>query len=1094
MLLSDNAALDEAKILHPGKSGYFVICAKDPSAPRGWRQKPLPMRDLENAVSAVKLAPHDRYISQSSYITPSRKAINFQSIRAAYVDLDSMELLGVKPDAYFVEQVLEATHEMGIPAPSVVICSGRGLYCKWYFTHSVTADEMVRWKTLNVALLKMFKSLGADPKIRDLARVLRVIGSINTKVQSDHSDVVRVVHDTGELHDFGSLCRSVSSALVRFHQNVDPSSRLTGFLDGDLQAKLNPASRRVLKDVELLQEHESTNLVGLQNYADIRRPIMITDTARGAASSRYERDVGLNWRRFIDLRNLIVMRGGAPQGTRDQFVFWMLNHLALSGVVTAENFDEEARDLIHLFPQHDGFNPLSEGHLNTLAQKVKLAAAGSTVEIGNRALSHLYTPKTTELVTAFEITGEEQKHMSTLFLPEEKRRRQDEKSPGRAERRESRSERIEVICSLPNTAVAAEVIPVSERQIRRVKERLKNAEKVRLLHDQGMKWAEIARQMSLTERQVKGLLKLATESISKAAVNRVLSPKDKRSQYALQLRAQGLKTADIAAQMGLSERQVRRLFSAAKEAGEMNIDPVGINPEEPPSPPPLPTQFSPEIDTSTTPQISPAEHLLDPLSFFSGLEPVPEDDQDDFDAPGAQGVVGGSSGGRPIQTIDAGGSLKDGDVSEYLQKFSRISAENIHEGALAGPQRNMRPDFSTNKTSPASPGALPSFAQRHARLLQKAEDAKKRIAQAKLQGEASSALADVAPQYSEPTQPAPSKTQAVSEENAQGDPFGDSLYEGYPEDGLLTSASPPPPLPLEPEIGSATKETPLGSHPAGLSLSQGSTRPSFQPALSTDKRSGSLSRRLAEFQRPVAASDSDNEDPPFFDEGESGAAESRAPSARPSFSSPPLPASRPSKRQDKSLDPPWEDDFLPAGSAYTAAEWSQARGVDNEFSVVEFVAGKERALIRFPTAPKPVLKAVGMTKADAARGQYTRVFESPSMPKTLVFSAVVGECFDGCIILGPRGHTDFPNHVRHGAVVVKDPMRESNQKIRDGKDFVYGVIEPRVMRNEHGRGAVLNIETGSFFPDSQCHESEDDAPIGQDAGESASPRERSRGG
>lgn len=688
MLLSEDAALSEAKILHPGSSGYFVICAKDPHSAKGWRQSALPMRDLDSAIAAVKQTPHDRYISQSSFIVPNRQAINFQSIRAAYVDLDCEQNLGVVPDSYFVERVLATTLEMGIPTPSVVICSGRGLYCKWYFKHEVTADDMIRWKTLNLALLKMFSSLGADPKVRDLARVLRVIGSINTKVKSNLSDVVRVEHDSGELHDFSQLCKSVSIALVKHHQAHNPSSRLMGLLDGDLCAKLNPASRKVLQAVDLLQDQGSTNIAGLQNYTDLRRPIMICDKATGAPTSRYERDVGLNWRRFIDLRNLIVMRGGAPKGTRDQFVFWMLNHLAMSGVVTAENFEDEARELIHLFPQHDGFDPLTEGHLNTLAKKVKLAAAGSTVEFGGRTLSHLYTPKTSELVDAFEITEEEQKSMSTLFLHKEKLRRQDEKAPGRSERRKSRNERVEVIAALPSVAVAVEALPLSERQIRRVRERLKKAEKAASLYSDGLKWADIAQRMGLTERQVKGLIKLAKERSAQSPVARPASAKNIKAEHAVRLRDCGLKTADIAAQMGLSERQVRRLFSVAstscagddvppkfseesglQKAVGSKCEPVGQDgleqKIEAPSLDQIPDAYCAD-QGFTAPEDDSETPYLNPMDFFMGLESADaerEMEQEQSDS--------GNLESCSIKTMNQHGRMEEQSVAEYLKQISK---------------------------------------------------------------------------------------------------------------------------------------------------------------------------------------------------------------------------------------------------------------------------------------------------------------------------------------------------------------------------------------------------------------------------------------
>ena len=584
MLLSGDApALAEAKILHPGQSGYFVLCARTSATKTGWRQTPMPMHSLESAIGAISQSPCDRYITQASYIAPSRKAINFQSIRTAFIDIDCLQKLGIQPDNQFVQRVLETTEMLGVPAPSAVIFSGRGLYCKWYFNNAVNAADMVRWKTLNSALLKMFVSLGADSKVRDLARVLRLIGSTNSKVTDGHDDVVRVAHDSGKLHDFDGLCASVATALANFHKLTNPRSNIHELIQGDVETKTNASTRAVLANMAVLTS-DQTNLVGLESYADLRRPILLSDSVGaplalakdGGGTSAYERDVGLNWRRFIDLRNLIKLRGGAPQGTRDQFVFWMLNHLALAGVVKRENFASEARELIQLFPQHDGFDPLNEGHLNTLEQRVKLAASGSTVEFNGRILGQVYTPKTSELVDCFEITEEEQKQMCTLFLAPEKQRRRDEKNPGRADRRVAHKERVEVVRSLPDvaSAIVSDVVPLSDRQIRRLRQRAATAALAHEYRITGLGISGIAEKLGLTARQVKSLLSIPVTSVAgckKPGARR----KNTKAEFAQQMRSRGIATGDIANEMGISERQVRRLLACPLPPSEL--------PEVPPS-------------------------------------------------------------------------------------------------------------------------------------------------------------------------------------------------------------------------------------------------------------------------------------------------------------------------------------------------------------------------------------------------------------------------------------------------------------------------------------------------------------------------------
>lgn len=690
MLLSGNPSLAEARILHPGNAGYIFVCAKDATCARGWRQRSVPMHALEEAVHAVSLAPNDRYLSQASFIARSRYSINVQSIRAAFVDLDCLQKYGLQPDASFVERVLALAEEMGVPTPSVVICSGRGLYCKWYFKDEVSAGELVRWKGLNQALLTIFASLGVDSNVRDVSRVLRVIGSTNTRVADGHDSSVRVVEDSGELHDFDTLCTAVAAALERYQLSAERDTALSGFLAGDASARISRASRRVLKNLSDLAGSAETNLGGLIAFGEARKPIMVADGVgaklAGSKNSRglshYELQVGLNWRRFIDMRNLIMMRGGAPEGTRDVFIFWMLNHLALSGVVTPQNFNEEAKGLIRLFPRHDGFDPLGEGHLDTLINRVKAASEGATVEFAGRRHSALYTPRTAELVEILQVSEEEQMQMSTLFLAPEKRRRQDVKNPARADNRVKRRQTVQVIRALPSesAAVAAEQVELSERQVRRIRARYSLAQEITGLRRQGASIDEVATQLAITQRQVKSLLKL---SASEAKQGNTPLGKRQNSNVirAAELRAAGHKMEAIADAMGTSKRQVRRWLqiheqdspkgSPLREAqgsvdgtvsGSGGASPAACiatvrgSPEVSAFGGAASARFGPTACLKAPGPSSPPEPLepaANPIEFFLGLEFVEEEQWEEVPADGVPTPVALQLAGtsRPMKSV-----------------------------------------------------------------------------------------------------------------------------------------------------------------------------------------------------------------------------------------------------------------------------------------------------------------------------------------------------------------------------------------------------------------------------------------------------------
>jgi len=115
-------------------------------------------------------------------------------------------LAGRAPEGV-LELALELLRSAGIPEPSLVICSGRGLYLVWL--HSpVGWEELVRWQDCQYRIWRVLKPLGADPKARDAARVLRVTGTTNSK----NGALVYALRGVGPRRDFEELAASILTA------------------------------------------------------------------------------------------------------------------------------------------------------------------------------------------------------------------------------------------------------------------------------------------------------------------------------------------------------------------------------------------------------------------------------------------------------------------------------------------------------------------------------------------------------------------------------------------------------------------------------------------------------------------------------------------------------------------------------------------------------------------------------------------------------------------------------------------------------------------------------------------------------------------
>lgn len=467
---------------------------------------------LEQVLAAVRHAP-DTYLSQASFVTARRRVANLSQIRAAWVDLDCYNV-GATPSDSYVSEVLAVAREMGLPQPSYVVRSGRGLYAKWIFDTAVGAANLAQWSELQRTLVAIYRAIGADAKSRDAARVLRALGTINSKADtsaSAGSGIGREVHccwSSNETIDFMELCAHAAAA--RFvgrlagTDTADDRSAADdiedvedpGVLVGEpgavgedhsedhsfeipaaaaLIAPVTPVNRvRAMRRAQHRLAHvmatgqACTDIEGLRRYSQEREPIMLQQ--RGSAS--------LNWRRFVDLRDLAIARGGVAKGWRDEYLFWMANSLAHAQVLTPRNFWTEIEQLGTLIePDRKSFDPTRDGSMGTLFRRLCVQAHTAPDKRGsgsNIAKTGLYRPTNRHLIELFEISEQEQRNLSTLVDAAERARRREAEHPERCERRQQRQQRDALIVQqlqqgTPAAQIAQE-LGVSRQAVYRVKD------------------------------------------------------------------------------------------------------------------------------------------------------------------------------------------------------------------------------------------------------------------------------------------------------------------------------------------------------------------------------------------------------------------------------------------------------------------------------------------------------------------------------------------------------------------------------------------------------------------------------------------------
>lgn len=410
--------VDEPYLYHnPNLPGFTAIRTGGASA----RQTPVKLSHLGSRLATVRSLGSDAYIAQNHFFKPDRKVIHCWRLTSMYVDLDTYKLANLyeQPAEALVDRLLLTCDDEGIPPPSAVVFSGRGLQAKWVLEEPLPQSALPRWQALQNELANRLLAMGADVKALDAARVLRLVGTVSSR----SGQRVRVVHLQrtpvlgGALGEHGV---STYPFEVLF-DTVMPISRL------QLQAQRREWEQEVAAAA-------AQGEIDARRRQARRQALVIVDGGISKSNTRALIPSQLAWDRLRDLRKLAAVRGfqdGLPSGQRNTFVF--LGACFLAGALVAPAFREEVHALAREFaPQW------SEGELRScltsVQARLEAAARGETVEYEGQQVDPRYRFSNSTLVDWLGITGEEMTLMRTIITADEKRRRDRERKA--AQRRE----------------------------------------------------------------------------------------------------------------------------------------------------------------------------------------------------------------------------------------------------------------------------------------------------------------------------------------------------------------------------------------------------------------------------------------------------------------------------------------------------------------------------------------------------------------------------------------------------------------------------------------------------------------------------------
>lgn len=378
---------EQAFTLIHGKHDAFVAVCKKTKA--GWHQKVIPHDDAQFAAAALT-GTDDCYLSQAGYRSArSRTISNIAALTSAWVDLDIYNVASPSMVAKLTTELMLASAQARfpwMPTPSMVCSSGRGYYFEWAFTEPLPRHRLDEWQVVMDALVELFQSFGADALAKDASRVLRVVGTVNSK-----NGRTVTAQQTGPRIPFESF----QCAILDAHQAQQPRLQPTKFRAEPEQPDAIPEPSR--------------------NPAP-----KASDKQRAQAIQPYQ----LALDRITDYHTLAEIRGPLMTDYRHRMLFcyavsmvWYRSDVA--GIVeelqmfAAEHFADAAR--------------YSSRRVQSVIDRLDETHAGVVaIYNGNRA-PRRYRLTNRTIIAMLDIQPDEQRQLKTIISPDERNRRREER-------------------------------------------------------------------------------------------------------------------------------------------------------------------------------------------------------------------------------------------------------------------------------------------------------------------------------------------------------------------------------------------------------------------------------------------------------------------------------------------------------------------------------------------------------------------------------------------------------------------------------------------------------------------------------------------
>ncbi|KGF67684.1 hypothetical protein LL06_20895 [Hoeflea sp. BAL378] len=324
----------------------------------------------------------DIFISQQAF-GRWRGIADLTAIGSNYVDLDyhQCKRWQGRPPREIAARVIYAIEAQGLPLPSYVLSTGRGLVCVW-LTELLPPIALPRWSLVQKSLANALTKFGADKRALDAARVFRLVGSVNSRAEWDQRQVGMVwcqgSPEAPTRHVFGTLADEVLP-----HTQAEIIS-----------LRAERTARKAER--EGMEKRITQKLTGTTLWSTIHDDLQKLRRYRNPAT------------------------GALPAGGRDAWLFVAAN--ALSWMVAAEDMEREIRILAM---QAAGWSDSeSKARLSTIVKRAKQAAEGKTILFNGREVDPRFRMRSDTIVDWLKIEPAEMRDADLRVLIDSDLRRE----------------------------------------------------------------------------------------------------------------------------------------------------------------------------------------------------------------------------------------------------------------------------------------------------------------------------------------------------------------------------------------------------------------------------------------------------------------------------------------------------------------------------------------------------------------------------------------------------------------------------------------------------------------------------------------------